>query len=259
MLPEKDVIARNMGAWISLVLDALEEDDTAGPGYDHDAPLLGQTFSYDETKQSAPYRITTTREDWLAEMPERDRMSRQGRDPDDVQVGTGYLPPTNPYNPGTVTGWTGADPKAPGFDPTQHGGIVGQPLDPDLVAKLEEDLRGVYEGMGAYGAKTDAVRYLHQRKDTQAVLVEVRNPPTANGPNEWFGKAKALYDAMVKAIANPYGADAVMPFVSAETPGQKKMREQQELEATLQALIADVQKKGKRRKPGGTGQFSLPK
>ncbi|MBE9129335.1 MULTISPECIES: hypothetical protein [unclassified Coleofasciculus] len=47
--------------------------------------MLGQTFYYDETKQKAPYKIATTRRQWLEDMPKRDRLSLGEKQPEDVQ------------------------------------------------------------------------------------------------------------------------------------------------------------------------------
>jgi uncharacterized protein DUF4157 len=261
MLPphERQVIVNNMQTWIDLVCAEFDDLEEGGPGYDETQPLLNQSFSYDETKQSAPYRITTTREDWLTDMPQRDRMTRTGRDVDDVEVATGYVAPNNPMNNGTIGGWTNANPQAPNFDVSQHGVAPGQILPAAEAQRLESDIRGLYEGIGAYGTKTDAVRYQGAQQDTQAVLLEIRNPPTAGGPGNWVRAATNLFEAMDNAIRNPQGSQQPTGYQSVETDGQRRMREAQELEENLKAMIARVGKRVKKsKKTDSTGFHGLP-
>jgi hypothetical protein len=230
MIPESDILAKQMKQWVNLVCGELEADE----------PVLQQTFSYDETKQKAPYKIVTTRREWLEDMPSRDRLSRDGKKAEDVEVASDYTPSKNQYGTGDIKAWAAADPEVRRQQDDQFKPSSA------LVKQLVEDIESLYEGIGAYGDKTDAVRYLDQKKNTNAVLIEIRNPPTAGTPNQWKQAVLNIYKAMVDAITEPYGSKDKHPFEFVETDRQRIKREQAELEKTLQALIADAQKKGKK-------------
>ncbi len=175
MLPESEHLKEKMDDWLKLVLQDYQQDDL----------LMKQTFNYDETGQKAPFRIKTTREEWIRDMPNSDRMSKDGRNPAHVQIASQYEPPREFSGKPVIREWSELDEK--------------QNVD------LAKDAESLYEGIGAYGDKTDLVHYEGEKDSTPTVIVEIRNPPSAGIPGRWHDLALDFWDATEQAIAHPYG------------------------------------------------------
>jgi hypothetical protein len=174
LVPEAAAIVEHMDAWVTHVLDGLDEH----------APVVGPAVNYDESGQLPDLRIDTTRGEWLRDMPEADRLTGHGHKRRDVSV----------HDPEGTMGavWV----KEPFYHP-EAGRIAG----------LADALEALYQGMGGYKGNVDVVQYQGAEHPTPAVILEIRNPPTLSRPDNWKPGIERMFGVVDDAIRFPHGKD----------------------------------------------------
>lgn len=228
--PQGQIIAKKMKQWIDFAIEGLPSYDKSAS--DRDQRVFKSRFNYDETRKKAPFQIATTRAEWLAGMPERDRLSKGGRELGDVRVPKKYKAPKDASKS------------------LQDMRVSDEwvPLKPKEILKLQGDIDGLFEGMGGYGAKTDLVQYEGDKAPTEAVIIELRNPDPPGAPSKWEAVVTKYWDAMAQAIAHPAKYDdkkqepvmeARSGFAMPQTSKQAKMREErgEKVIESLEALM----------------------
>lgn len=178
MLPDKEreIIVQKMKQWIAIVAD----------GLDIHKPVSNAIYNYDETWQTNGLSIATTRKDWLENMPQKDRLSRGGHETRDVKHA-----------------WEPNEGKARLSAPTKD--VRLEPIGVNETEELADTIQGLYEGIGAYGSKTDTVKYANSDKNTEAVLLELRSPAELGAPDGWKKGIMETFAVVTEAIENPRG------------------------------------------------------
>lgn len=201
MLPEKEreTITQKMKQWLAIV----------GEGLDIHKPVSNAIYNYDESWKTDGMSISTTRKEWLENMPEKDRLSRGGRESKDVKHAR--------------------EPKVgrPRFnEPTKD--VRLEPIMQQETEQLAETIEGLYEGIGAYGGKTDTVQYKNQDKGTEAVLLELRAPAELGTPESWKAGIMETFSVVTEAIEKPHGVGdgEAMDFMNVQNDKQEQMKSQ---------------------------------
>ncbi len=193
MLPqhEREAIVNHMDTWVQAVTGSFNAQE----------PVVNSVFNYDDSHKSDAMSIATTRQDWLEDMPNEDRLTKDGHQREDLRRIT---------------------PKEQKKQSPQQ--MEKREVSVKEATKLKDKIEGLYEGLGAYGDKTDTVRYEDEDEGTEAVILELRNPPTLGTPDGWEAAIDGVYEVVVKAI---WGAGGNRGYYNEQSPKQEQLRQSQ--------------------------------
>ncbi len=202
MLPQKEreTITQKMKQWIAIVTDNLDQHK----------PVSNAIYNYDETWETDGTSISTTRKSWLEDMPQKDRLSLAGHESTDVK---------RAKEPAK---------KMRHSAPTKD--VRLEPLDTQPTEELAKTIEGLYEGIGAYGHKTDTVKYEGKDEGTEAVILELRSPAELGDPSSWKKGIMDTFGVVTEAIKNPHGTGQGenVGFENVQSEKQLKLKSQGE-------------------------------
>jgi hypothetical protein len=251
ILPEADrkFIVDHLQKWIDLMLKGESQPTQMDGNEQVIKPLVS-----DPGSPNPDMALVTTRQQWLENIPNSDRLTYAGRnEQSDVRFPTkkrtladvmkdmnqisdqsseAYKKLLKEY--GEIAGSKQVDGAALGSKTLeQKVGEVEPEQQVEQRKKLQDAVKDLYEGLGALGKRMDKVEYTEPGKDgaeptkktVDAPILEIRNPPQAGAVGNWKKVMDSIFQAVQDAIENPTTTDQDKVAENVLTDKQQEIRD----------------------------------